>query len=216
MDSSVSPTHGDQEKSVWNGHFGCACYHPLFVFNQFGDLERCALRAGNVHSADGWETVLKPIVARYKGTVAGIAFRGDAAFAQPNCTSSWRSKGLSTRSAFPQIRFSKHGSVICSGDRSGGRRTTYSGSTRAFTTRRRLGPVRDGLSPKWSGTSESCSRALDSLSVTCVTRRRISWSFTTSAAPPSSGSKNGRARKKGHGSRAAPSTRTRSASGFTR
>src|SRR6516162_3609299 len=41
MDSSVSPTHGEQE-SVWNGHYACTCYHPLFVFNQFGDLERCA------------------------------------------------------------------------------------------------------------------------------------------------------------------------------
>ena len=67
MDSSVSPTHGEQEKSVWNGHYECTCYHPLFVFNQFGDLERCALRPGNVHSADGWEAVLKPVVARYKG-----------------------------------------------------------------------------------------------------------------------------------------------------
>lgn len=84
MDSSVSPTHGEQEQSVWNGHFGCTCYHPLFVFNQFGDLERCALRPGNVHSADGWEQVLKPVVARYRGTVRRIAFRGDAAFAQPN------------------------------------------------------------------------------------------------------------------------------------
>jgi hypothetical protein len=43
MDSSVSPTHGEQEMSVWNGHYECTCYHPLFVFNQFGDLERCAL-----------------------------------------------------------------------------------------------------------------------------------------------------------------------------
>src|SRR5262245_60824695 len=59
MDSSVSPTHGEQEKSVWNGHYACTCYHPLFVFNQFGDLERCALRPGNVHSADGWDDVLK-------------------------------------------------------------------------------------------------------------------------------------------------------------
>ena len=41
MDSSESPTHGQQEGSAWNGHFGCTCYHPLFVFNQFGDLERC-------------------------------------------------------------------------------------------------------------------------------------------------------------------------------
>jgi hypothetical protein len=56
---SVSPTHGEQEKSCWNNHYECTCYHPLFVFNQFGDLELCALRAGNVHSADGWEGVLK-------------------------------------------------------------------------------------------------------------------------------------------------------------
>ena len=32
MDSSVSPTHGEQENSVWNGHYACTCYHPLFVF----------------------------------------------------------------------------------------------------------------------------------------------------------------------------------------
>jgi len=32
-DLSVSPTHGDQESIVWNGHFGCTCYHPLFLFN---------------------------------------------------------------------------------------------------------------------------------------------------------------------------------------
>ena len=67
MDSSVSPTHGEQENSVWNGHYACTCYHPLFLFNQFGDLERCALRPGNVHSADGWDEVLKPVVARYRG-----------------------------------------------------------------------------------------------------------------------------------------------------
>ena len=69
-DSSVSPTHGEQENSVWNGHYECTCYHPLFVFNQFGDLERCALRPGNVHSADGWDGVLKPVVARYRGKVS--------------------------------------------------------------------------------------------------------------------------------------------------
>src|SRR3954467_10361884 len=52
MDSSESPTYGEQEGSAYNGHFACTCYHPLFVFNQFGDVERCALRPGNVHSAD--------------------------------------------------------------------------------------------------------------------------------------------------------------------
>src|SRR6266480_592974 len=59
IDSSESPTYGEQEGSAYNGHFGCTCYHPLFVFNQLGDVERCALRSGNVHSADGWRAVLE-------------------------------------------------------------------------------------------------------------------------------------------------------------
>ena len=84
MDSSVSPTHGEQESSVWNGHYECTCYHPLFVFNQFGDLEHCALRPGNVHSADGWRDVLAPVVARYRGKVSRLYFRADAGFANPD------------------------------------------------------------------------------------------------------------------------------------
>src|SRR6267154_5962538 len=36
MDSSESPTYGEQEGGAYNGHFGCTCYHPLFVFNQLG------------------------------------------------------------------------------------------------------------------------------------------------------------------------------------
>ncbi len=83
MDSSESPTYGTQEGSAYNGHFGCTCYHPLFVFNQLGDLERCALRSGNVHSAAGWRDVLEPVVARYRGTLKRCYFRGDAAFANP-------------------------------------------------------------------------------------------------------------------------------------
>src|ERR671913_789931 len=83
MDSSESPTHGEQEGSAWNGHFRCTCYHPLFVFNQFGDLERCLLRPGNVHSAEGWRNVLEPVIARYRGRGLALYFRGDAAFAKP-------------------------------------------------------------------------------------------------------------------------------------
>jgi hypothetical protein len=83
MDSSVSPTHGEQEGTAYNGHFACTCFHPLFVFNQYGDLERCALRPGNVHSADGWQDVLGPVVARYRGKFKRRCFRADAAFANP-------------------------------------------------------------------------------------------------------------------------------------
>jgi len=84
MDSSVSPTHGEQEGTAYNGHFGCTCYHPLFLFNQFGDLERCSLRPGNVHSADGWRDVLEPVVERYRERDLRRYFRGDAAFASPD------------------------------------------------------------------------------------------------------------------------------------
>ena len=83
MDSSVSPTFGEQEGTACNGHFGCTCYHPLFVFNRFGNLERCALRPGNVHSAHGGRDVLEPAVERYKGRAIRLYFRGDAAFASP-------------------------------------------------------------------------------------------------------------------------------------
>src|SRR3954465_13797469 len=83
MDSSESPTYGEQEGSAYNGHFACTCYHPLFVFNQFGDLERCALRPGNVHSADDWRDVLEPVIARYRERGCALYFRGDAGFAKP-------------------------------------------------------------------------------------------------------------------------------------
>jgi hypothetical protein len=43
---NVSETYGQQEGTAYNGYFGCACYHPLFLFDQFGDLERVLLRRG--------------------------------------------------------------------------------------------------------------------------------------------------------------------------
>lgn len=83
LDSSVSETYGEQEGTAYNGHFGCTCYHPLFCFNQFGDVERSLLREGNVHSAKDWKDVLEPVVARYRGRKLARRFRADAAFAQP-------------------------------------------------------------------------------------------------------------------------------------
>ena len=95
MDSSESPTYGEQEGSAYNGHFACTCYHPLFVFNQFGDVERCALRPGNVHSADDWRAVLEPVIARYQGVVKHLYFRGDAAFANPEVYEFLEAEGAS-------------------------------------------------------------------------------------------------------------------------
>jgi hypothetical protein len=83
MDSSVSETYGRQQGSAYNGHFGCTCYHPVFVFNQFNDLERAMLRRGNQHSAKFWRRVLQPVIARYRDLDSAKFFRGDAAFASP-------------------------------------------------------------------------------------------------------------------------------------
>ncbi|MFP6669448.1 MAG: transposase, partial [Pirellulales bacterium] len=83
LDSSVSETYGRQQGTAYNGHFECNCYHPLFLFNQFGDLERCMLRRGNNASAKFWRRVLLPVIERYRHLDIPKFFRGDAAFANP-------------------------------------------------------------------------------------------------------------------------------------
>ena len=59
------------------------CYHPNFLFNQFSVRERCALRNGNAHSADGWRDALDPVIARYATRDILRFFRADAAYAIP-------------------------------------------------------------------------------------------------------------------------------------
>jgi len=83
MDSSVSETYGQQEGTAYNGHFECECYHPLFIFNQDGDVEYAKLRPGNVASADHWRSALEPVIERYRELDIRKYFRGDAAFAIP-------------------------------------------------------------------------------------------------------------------------------------
>ena len=82
MDTSVSPTDGEQEGTSCNGHSGCTCYRPLFVFKP---VRRSGthFESGNVHSADGWHDVLEPVVARDKKRNMRRYFRSDAAFANP-------------------------------------------------------------------------------------------------------------------------------------
>jgi hypothetical protein len=65
LDSSLSETFGKQEGTAYNGYFECVCYHPQFLFNQFGDLERALLRRGNHASAKFWRRVLLPVIERY-------------------------------------------------------------------------------------------------------------------------------------------------------
>jgi len=52
------------------------------------------MRSGNVHSADRWKELLKPIVRRYENKKVRKYFRGDAAFAKPEIYGYLEEKGL--------------------------------------------------------------------------------------------------------------------------
>jgi hypothetical protein len=152
MDSSESPTHGEQEGSAWNGHFGCTCYHPLFVFNQYGDLERCRLRPGNVHSAEDWRLVLAPVVARYRERGVDLYFRADAAFAKPEVYEFLEAETSATPSACLPTRCCSGGSATSCPDQSAGRPRSRSSPTPASATGPTAGPESVGWWPRSSGT----------------------------------------------------------------
>ena len=94
MDSTEIPVYGEQEQSAYNGHFESTCYHPLLLFNREGDCLAAKLRPGNVHSADGWEEVLLPEIERQQQPGGEVAFRADAAFAQPEIYEALEARGV--------------------------------------------------------------------------------------------------------------------------
>ena len=71
--------HGQQEGAAYNGHRVCLLSSPLSVQPVWG-LRRSE-RPGNVHSADGWQELLEPVVKGYQKKGLRLLFRGDAAFA---------------------------------------------------------------------------------------------------------------------------------------
>jgi hypothetical protein len=145
MDSSVSPTHGEQELSVWNGHYQCTCYHPCSCSTSSAIWNAARCVPGNVHSADGWEGVIKPVVERYQGKVSLIYFRADMQPSRcPRSTSIWRLSGSSMRSGYPPTKFFRTGSAICSSVRSGGSQAKSGDTTRTLPIRQEAGPSRAG------------------------------------------------------------------------
>ena len=216
MDSSVSPTHGAQEGTAWNGHFGCMCCHPLFVFNQFGHLERCALRPGNVHSADGWDEILKSVIARYTDRDLMRFFRADAAFAIPG-----RYEMLEANGYFDAIRLRANrvlqGKIAHLLKRPVGRPPNH---VRRFTVtssiRRRRGTNPAVSSQRSRGIPASCFRASGSSSPTFQWSRTGSSASTTGAAPPGNTSRKESRRSTGQGCPARAWRRTRCGFSFMR
>ncbi len=72
------------------------------------------MRPGNVHSADGWDGVLKPVVARYKGKVSRIYFRADAGFANPDVYEYLEAEGIKHAIRLPKNNVLQGGGLaIC-------------------------------------------------------------------------------------------------------
>ena len=86
MSSTVRP--------LKNGHFASVCYHPLFLFTEYGDCLAATLRPGNVHSADDWADLLLPEIDRQQREGKRVAFRADAAFAKPEIYDALEQRGV--------------------------------------------------------------------------------------------------------------------------
>ena len=217
MDSSESPTHGEQEGSVWNGHFGCTCYHPLFVFNQFGDLERCLLRPGNVHSAEDWRLVLEPVIARYRERGIDLYFRADAAFAKPEIYELLEDEGIRYAIRLPanQVLQRRIGHLLT--------RPVGRPPKKPIVSYASFQLPGQGLDPSPSRGGQgrvAPGRALPSGRLhrdQPDPAQPSGWSSsTTAAAPPSSGSRKARTRSAGRACPAMPSGTTPCGSSCTR
>jgi hypothetical protein len=94
LDSTEIPVYGQQEQSAYNGHYASTCYHPLLLFNREGDCLAAKLRPGNVHSAEDWDAVLLPEIARQQRQGKDVVVRADAAFAKPELYEALEVRGV--------------------------------------------------------------------------------------------------------------------------
>ena len=83
MDRSESPVHEQQEGVAYNGHFESVCYHPLFLFNHFGDCEGACFARATSTALSGGGRFWSQSVKQYQEKGVRLLFRADAAFAKP-------------------------------------------------------------------------------------------------------------------------------------
>jgi hypothetical protein len=82
MDSSESPTYGEQEGSAYKRSLRLHLLPPAVRVQPA--WRSGAVRATARQCALGWRGVLEPVVSRYRGKGTRLYFRGDAAFANPD------------------------------------------------------------------------------------------------------------------------------------
>ncbi len=75
MDSTGIPVYGRQENSAHSGLFESTCCHPPPLFNREGDCLAARLRLGKVRSAEDWEKLRVPEIARQQKLGQDVVFR---------------------------------------------------------------------------------------------------------------------------------------------
>lgn len=86
LDSTHSDTHGKQESSSYNSHYGTMGFHPLVAFDgATGDFLKAKLRPGNVYTSNGVVEFIQPLIEHYNETFpeTSLFLRGDSGFAVP-------------------------------------------------------------------------------------------------------------------------------------
>lgn len=86
LDSTHSDTHGNQEETAYNSHYGTVGYHPIVAFDgATGDFLKAKLRPGNVYTSNGVVEFIQPLIEHYIEHFPQITLfiRGDSGFAVP-------------------------------------------------------------------------------------------------------------------------------------
>ena len=85
LDSTSDPTHGQQPRAFFHGHYGCSMYFPLLVVEDEGRLVSVRLRPGNA----GNNRYATPLMVRLIRTIkarlphAQVVVRADRGFCSP-------------------------------------------------------------------------------------------------------------------------------------
>ena len=86
LDSTDDPTHGHQQLSMFNGHYGQTMYHPVLLWERHsGALLAVRLRRGNCVSYNRVVPFLRRVLRRLRAMFphVSIFLRADAGFAVP-------------------------------------------------------------------------------------------------------------------------------------
>jgi hypothetical protein len=109
LDPTDDPTHGNQQLSLFNGHYDSHCYLPVVGTLTFNDESEsyvfaAVLRGGTASATDGAEGILTRIIAKLQlafGANVPLRVRLDGGYAKPRFLEYLEAKGVEYVVGFP-------------------------------------------------------------------------------------------------------------------